>query len=410
MSDDMTDMTIREALEDLGRSFEAFKATHDEAALEQKMRGYADRLVEDRLERIGNEIGRLQSRVERIGLAHARTPLAETKAKEADGEHKAAFLEGYLRKGLERDVARHETKALTAGTPSEGGYAVPLEIDHAIESRLRDLSPIRAIAGIATIGGANYRKLVSVGAPASGWVGETDPRLGTGAPVFAEVAPPLGEIYANPAATQAMLDDAFFDVESWLAEELANEFARKEGAAFVAGDGIDKPRGFLAGSSSALLDDNRPFGTLQYVATGTAGAFPSGNPADVLFDLIHSLKSGYRAGARFVMNSTTLNIVRKFKDADGNYLWRPGLSEGQPASLLGYPVVEAEDMPDIGADTNAIAFGNFARGYLITDRMGTRVLRDPYSNKPFVHFYTTRRVGGAVVNSDAIKLLRFSLS
>ncbi|RMF17625.1 MAG: phage major capsid protein, partial [Alphaproteobacteria bacterium] len=241
-------------------------------------------------------------------------------------------------------------------------------------------------------------------------VSETAPRIETTAPTFAEVAPPIGEIYANPAATQTMLDDAHFDVESWLADELSREFSIKESAAFLTGDGIDKPQGLLGYPTAASDDASRPFGTLEHLATGVDGDFPASSPSDILLDLVYGLKAEYRANARFLMNAATLNRVRKFKDVDGDYLWKPGLEAGTPSTLLGFPVVEAADMPDIAAGSLAIAFGDFARGYLIADRFGTRVLRDPYSNKPFVHFYATKRVGGALVDSQAIKLIKFAIA
>lgn len=412
MTEQFAPAEVKAAVERLGRSFEDFKQTNDAAAAERRAKGYADTLIEEKLGRLGEEMSRLQTQVERAHAAILRPGLeqAGAGADPAATEHKAAFFDGYVRKGREREVASLESKALNIGTPAEGGFAVPEELDHQIERRLREISPIRSIAGVVQVGSANYKKLVTVSGPASGWIGETGARPETDTPTFAEVAPPLGEIFANPAATQSMLDDAFFDVEAWLSEELSLEFAEKEGAAFVSGDGVNKPAGFLTAPASADGDDIRPFGTLQTLATGVDGDFPSGDPADILFDLVHLLKAGHRSGARFVMNSATLNIIRKFKDADGDYLWRPGLAEGQPSSLLGFPVVEAEDMPAIAAGSLSVAFGNFQRGYLITDRLGTRVLRDPFSNKPFVHFYTTKRVGGGVVNSDAIKVLKFALS
>jgi len=182
-----------------------------------------------------------------------------------------------------------------------------------------------------------------------------------------------------------------------------------EGAAFVAGSGTNQPKGFLTYTTSTAGDSARAFGTLQHIATGVSGGFPASDPADKLIDLVHSLRPVYRNGAVFAMNTNTLSAIRKFKDADGNYLWRPGLADGAPATLMGYRVIEVQDMPDVSADSLSVAFGNFGRGYTITDRTGVRLLRDPYSNKPFVHFYTTKRVGGGVVNSEAIKLLKFSL-
>lgn len=399
MTRETTPHEVKAAIDRLGRTFHDFKQNH--------AGNHADPLVEQKLDRLGSEMSRLEKQLRGLHAAAAR-PAIGGAASPVAVEHKAAFLDGYVRKGREREIGDLETKALNVGTPSEGGYAVPEELDRQIERRLREISPIRAIASVVQIGSSNYKKLITVSGPSSGWVGETAPRPETDAPDFAEVAPPLGEIFANPAATQMMLDDAFFDVEAWLAEELASEFAIMEGSAFVNGNGVDKPKGFLTLPTAATADAARPFGTLQHVATGVNGNFAAAAPSDVLFDLIHSLKAGYRAGARFVMNSATLNVIRKFKDADGDYLWKPGLAEGQASTLLGFPVVEAEDMPAITANSLSVAFGNFERGYLITDRLGTRVLRDPYSNKPFVHFYTTRRVGGGVINSDALKLLKFA--
>ena len=245
---------------------------------------------------------------------------------------------------------------------------------------------------------------------ASGWASEVAARPTTNTPTFNEIVPSFGELYANPAATQAMLDDAQFDVEAWLADEIATQFAKAEGTAFVNGDGVDKPRGFLTYTSAIAGDATRAFGQLQYVPTGVAAALPSTNPENKLLDLVHALRAPYRQGAVWVMNSTTLATIRKFKTADGAFIWTPGLVTGQPDTLLGYPVIESEDMPDIAANSTPIAFGNFKAGYLIAERSETNILRDPYSNKPYVNFYATKRLGGAVSNSEAIKLLRVSVS
>lgn len=207
-----------------------------------------------------------------------------------------------------------------------------------------------------------------------------------------------------------MLDDAMFNVEDWLADQIAREFAVAEGSAFVNGNGTNRPRGILTYTTTNEIDSVRAFGTLQHLATGTAGAFPASNPQDRLVELVHSLKAPYRQGAAWVMNSDTLARIRKFKTTDGAFIWQPGMVEGQAATLLGYPVVEAEDMPDVAADSLSIAFGNFRAGYLIADRGETRILRDPFSNKPFVHFYATKRVGGAIIDTQAIKLMKFAAS
>jgi HK97 family phage major capsid protein len=346
------------------------------------------------------EMAQLKARVDAQALAGARPALSGAKAAASP------FVENYLRKGMEAGV---ELKALAGTSDAAGGYAVPEEIDAEIDKVLTSISPIRAIANVVKVGSAGYRKLVTKGGTPSGWVAEDAARPETNTPDFVEIAPPFGELYANPAASQAMLDDAAFEVESWLAQEIATEFARAEGAAFVSGSGVNRPKGFLAAPTSAQSDGVRAFGTLQFVPSGAAGAFAASNPQDRLIDLVQALRPPYRQGAVFVMNSSTASRIRKFKTADGAFLWQPGLVAGQPDSLLGYPVVEAEDMPDIAADSLSIAFGNFKAGYLIAERTETQILRDPYSHKPFVHFYATKRIGGEVVNSEAIKLLKFSV-
>jgi HK97 family phage major capsid protein len=313
-----------------------------------------------------------------------------------------AAFDGFVRSG-----ATIEMKAFTGVTGDAGGFAVPREIDAVIDATLKSASPIRSIANVVQVGSAGYRKLVTTGGTPSGWAAETDGRPATATPVFAEIAPPMGELYANPSASQAMLDDAQFDVEAWLAGEIAAEFAKAEGAAFVNGNGINRPKGFLQAPTAATVDGARAFGTLQYVPSGAAGDFAAG-AADRLIDLVQSLRAPYRQGASFVMNASTAARIRKFKTSDGQFLWQPSLVSGQPATLLGYPLVEAEDMPDVAANSLSIAFGNFRAGYLIAERSETQVLRDPYTNKPFVTFYATKRVGGCVCNSEAIKLMKFA--
>jgi HK97 family phage major capsid protein len=255
---------------------------------------------------------------------------------------------------------------------------------------------------------AVYKKPFAITGPQTGWVGETAARPETTAPTLAEMQFPAMELYAMPAATQTLLEDAAVSIDQWIAEEVQAAFAEQEGTAFVTGDGTNKPRGFL--DYTKVADASWSWGNLGYVATGAAGAFPASNPSDVLIDLVYSLKAGYRQNANWVMNRKTQAEVRKLKDADGNYLWQPAATADGRASLIGFPVTEAEDMPDIGADAFAVAFGDFRRGYLIVDRIGVRILRDPYSAKPYVLFYTTKRVGGGVQDFDAIKLLKFGES
>lgn len=352
------------------------------------------------------EMAALKGQVAAVTLAGQRPPLDGAKGSAVDPA-RAAFTERYLRRGIEAGV---ELKSFSGSTGGAGGYAVPREIDAMIETQLKAISPIRQIANVVRTGTAGYRKLVTTGGTPSGWASETGARAETATPTFQEIAPPSGELFANPAASQAMLDDALFDVEGWLAGEIAMEFARAEGAAFVSGNGTNRPKGFLTYTTTNENDAVRAAGSLQYVASGAAGGFPANNPQDKLIDLVQSLKAPYRQGAAFVMNSATLARIRKFKTSDGAFLWQPSLSDQQPATLLGYPVIEAEDMPDLAADSFSIAFGNFAHGYVIAERNDTSILRDPFTNKPFVHFYAVKRIGGAVANSEAIKLMKFAAS
>ncbi len=318
-------------------------------------------------------------------------------------EHKEAFV-GFLRKGREDGLRDLERKALQVGTDEDGGYAVPEELDRNILNLLKDEVVMRQEATVITVGGSDYKKLVNLGGTASGWVGETDTRSKTATSRLELIEPLMGEIYGNPQATQKMLDDAFFNVEAWINSELATEFAEQEEIAFTSGDGTKKPKGFLAYESTDETDKVRAFGKLQHIVSGEATAVT----ADAIIKLIYTLRKAHRTGAKFMMNNNSLFAIRLLKDTEGNYLWRPGLELGQPSSLAGYGIAENEQMPDIAADAKAIAFGNFKRGYTIVDRIGTRILRDPYTNKPFVGFYTTKRTGGMLVDSQAIKLLKIA--
>jgi HK97 family phage major capsid protein len=319
---------------------------------------------------------------------------------------RTAFVDGYLRAGRETEL-----KSFNAVTATDGGFALPREIDAVIDTTLKAISPIRSVANVVRVGTAGYRKLVTQNGVISGWAAENAVRPETATPVFNEIVPPMGDLYANPSASQAMLDDAQFDVEAWLASEIATEFAKAEGSAFVNGNGVNKPKGFLAGPAPLATGDNvRAFGTLQYVPSGLAGDFVGTNPQDKLVDLVQTLRAPYRQGAVWVMNAATLAKIRKFKDSTGAFIWQPGLTAGAGALLLGYPVIESEDMPDIAANSLSIAFGNFQAGYLIAERSETNILRDPFTNKPFVNFYATKRIGGTVSNSEAIKLMKFAVS
>ncbi len=354
-------------------------------------------------------LGALRSDVEEVKSHLARASARAGRAMltggaSAQNVELKGFVDSYLRAGREAEMKSMSTISL-----SDGGYAVPTELDQQIAQRLVRISPIRAIAQVVQTSTSDYRKLIGIGGTVSGWVSEITARADSTSPKFAEIIPPSGDLYANPSATQHMLDDAFFDVESWLADQIAVEFARAEGAAFIGGTGVNQPLGFLAAPTSSANDTARPFGTLQYIASLNANGFDA-QPDDHLIDMVMSLKPGHRQGASWVMNANTIAQIRKVKDAMGAYIWQPAIMEGQPDRLLGYPVVEAADMPDIAPGAFPVAFGNFNNGYLITERFGTRILRDPFSNKPFVNFYATKRIGGQVLDSDAIKVLKIAAS
>ncbi|MEA1941398.1 MAG: phage major capsid protein [Pseudomonadota bacterium] len=391
----------RAALGEVLSAFEAFKHANDARLDEIDAKASADVLLEDKVGRIDAALTQQKSALDRLLLDQARPGLEGGAA----GAASAAWSD-YMRRG---DAAGlNEAKSASAGTDADGGYVVPAETEARIDRLLTEASPIRAIASVRQTSAGIFRKPVSKGGAATGWVAETAARPETDSPTLDLLDFPCAELYAMPAATQQLLDDAMVDIEQWLAEEVRDVFAVQEGAAFVSGNGTSKPRGFLDYTKAA--EGSQAWGEMGYVATGTDGAFDAADPADALIGLVYAPRTGYRARGRFVMNRQTVSAVRRFKDADGNYLWQPSLSEAGTSTLLGYPVTEAEDMPDIGSDAYAIAFGDFEKGYLIVDRQGVEVLRDPYSAKPYVLFYTTKRVGGGVQDFEAIKLLKFGTS
>lgn len=392
---------LKGAMRDFLSAFESFKEANDSRleAIETKR---DDVLLSEKVERINKALAEQKAAIDRLSLAGRRPPLAESR----DADEKKAAIERYMRSGDAAAIHALQTKSLNASNDAEGGYLAPEPTERIIAAALRDISPIRQIASVREIGSTSFKKPVSLGGAAAGWVGETGGRVESAAPTLSSIDFPTMELYAMPAASQALLDDAVVDIEQWLADEVQGEFAAQETDAFVNGDGVNKPKGFL--SYTASEDSVRAANEIGYVASGAAGAFDAASPADRILDLIYAPKQAYRVNGRFVLNRKTLSVVRKFKDADGNYLWQPSMQAGAPSTLFGYPVTEVEEMPDIAANSFSIAFGDFNRFYLIVDRQGVRILRDPYSAKPYVLFYTTKRVGGGVQNFEAVKLLKFS--
>lgn len=302
--------------------------------------------------------------------------------------------------------------AMSTDNGPNGGYTVPEELSDELLTVQRNDSAMRRLARVVKTNSSVFTQPISISGVASGWVGEKESRPETATNTLAALEFPAMELYANPAITQNLLDDSAYDLGGFIASEIGDAFTEKEGSAFISGDGVAKPRGFLSYDIVSTADAARAFGKLQYTPSGVAGALSDGsnNGGDALITLLYSLKAKYRRNASWLMNSTTAAVIRKLKDTNGRYLWADSLVLGQPASLLGYPVEIDEDMSDIGANAYPVAFGDFKRGYLITDRVGMRILRDPLTNKPYVHFYATKRVGGGVLDSNAIKLLKVATS
>ncbi|UWR21045.1 phage major capsid protein [Sulfitobacter sp. S190] len=338
--------------------------------------------------------------LDRKTMTAARPPLGG--AVDAGAPHQKAF-NAYVRTGDDDGLRglELEGKAMSTAVNSDGGYLVDPQTSQTVQSVLSTTASIRAIATVVNVEATSYDVLVDHTDVGAGWASETGSVAESDTPQIDRITVPLHELSALPKASQRLLDDAAFDIEAWLAGRIADKFARAEANAFVAGDGIDKPKGFL--THATVDNDVWAWGNLGYVPTDVAGEVTG----EAIVDVVYALGAQYRANGSFVMNSKTAGQVRKLKDADGRFLWSDGLAAGEPARLMGYPVLIAEDMPDPAADSLSIAFGDFAAGYTIAERPDLRILRDPFSAKPHVLFYATKRVGGDVSDFAAIKLLKF---
>lgn len=379
------------------------------AALEVKtaMTGFFDdfKAFQGRIER------KLKVQDDRIAMLDrksvARPALAQ--AAELGSPHEKAVA-AYVRHGDEQALREIgvEAKGLSTAVAAEGGYLVDEQTASRIAGVLRGASSLRSVARVVAVNAGSYDVIVDHADLEAGWSTESALSVETEAVRIDRISIPLHELAAMPKASQRLLDDAAFDIEGWLAERIADKFARAENAAFVAGDGVDKPKGFL--SYPQVANDAWAWGSLGYVRTGVDGNFNAGDPADTFVDLVYALGARYRVGGAFVMNSKTAGAVRKLKDVDGRFLWIESIAADQPARLLGYPVVICEDMPDIAAGAASVAFGDFGAGYTIAERPTLRILRDPFSAKPHVQFYASSRVGGDVTDFAAIKLMKFAAS
>lgn len=371
----------------LNSAFEEFKNTNDARLQQIESKGSADYVTTDKLDKLNETITALQSEVTDMGNKSNRIGTGE--ASKQEEEYKGAF-DKWARKG-DRYEAELEAKALVTNDAT-GGFLVPKTVESGIRADLRTLSPIRAEATVIKTSNDRYTFLVNNRGLQTGWVGETDARPETATPTLREVTLPGGEIYANPAVSQRALDDSQFDLEAWLTNEIVAEMAIAENKAFVNGDGVNKPKGFMTEAG------------LTTIKTGVAAGMPAG--ADYVFSMVYAMESAYRAGAKFYSNGAVSASLRTVKDGNGQYLWQPSLVLGQPASLAGYAHVELEDMDAIAAGKSPLAFANMKQGYTIADRIGVRTLRDPYTHKPYVHFYATKRVSGQVTDAKAFVVLK----
>jgi HK97 family phage major capsid protein len=394
----------------INTAFEAFKSEHDKDLAAIKA-GMADVVQTEKVDRISADITKMNSEFDRLNKQIAAMKIGGgSEADPAKAEHAQAFNK-FFRKGVEAGLSDLEVKAkLNTQSDPDGGYLVPEEMESGIERVLGTVSTVRSLARKITISTDTYKKLVNTGGASSGWVGEEQPRPETDTPTLREIAINTAELYANPAATQKSLDDAAIDIAAWLADEVSIEFAEQEGAAFVSGNGVNKPRGILG--YEAVANASYAWGKLGFIASGKSDGFlaptAAASPADAFIDLHYALKQGYRTNASWLMSDATMGKVRKFKDADGAFIWAPPSEAAGVATILGKPVYTDDNMPAVAANALPVAFGDFQRGYLIADRMGIRVLRDPFTSKPNVLFYTTKRVGGGVVNFEAIKLMKIA--
>jgi HK97 family phage major capsid protein len=417
---EVTMADVKKMLDEQATLFTEFRKQNDTRLEQVEKRGNADPLLaqnvanlEKRLGDLGEVLAKFQAAQARLALTGSGSGNQRIKG-EAELGHEKAF-QNYLRRGRDDDLRAMQDyatgeKTASVGSDADGGYFVTPDMGGRMVQKIFETSPIREDAAVITIStDALEGVLDNDDSVTCGWVGEQQARPATGTPKTAKWRIPVFEMYAMPETTQQLLDDAAVDVEGWLSGKVTEKMVRTENTAFFTGDGVTKPRGVLTYTTAATGDATRAWGQLEHVATGASGAFgasPAGS--DKLIDLLHKMKTAYRTGAKWYMSRATLGAVRQLKTTDGTYVWLPSMLAAQPSTLLGFPVREMEDMPAMAANSLSIMFGNLALGYQIVDRQGFRVLRDPFTNKPYVRFYTTRRVGGDVLHFEAIKFLKFA--
>jgi HK97 family phage major capsid protein len=398
---------LKKLIEALGRTFEEFKAQNDSRIKAIESKGYAPADLTEKVERINADISNIaamKKQLETLETAIARAQYGGGGGGQTvESANRLKAFSHLMRRGAQ-DIKDMEVMA-AASTLSDpdGGFTVPEEVDAAIDRVAGTIQAMRRLATVRSISTDTYKKLVNQGGATSGWVAEKGSKAETDTPTLKEIAINTKELYAMPYATQTLLDDSSIDIGAWLADEVSIEFNEEEGAAFISGNGVEKPKGLDA--YTKIANASYSWGKIGFITSGHASLL---NNADKLIDLQHALKPVYRNGAAWLMADSTMQVIRKFKDGEGNYLWRPGLLQDAPDTLLGKPVEYDDNVAAIGAGAYPIKYGNFKRAYLIIDRLGTRVLRDPYTAKPYVAFYTTKRVGGGIIMYEAVKEIKIS--
>ena len=402
----MHDYDTQKTFTDLVQTFEEFKKTNDTRLENLEGKLVSPPELENKMDQLQDAMDQAEKRLKKMEV-HSLRPLVETTS-EKGCPHTKAFLD-YLRKGAESALQDYETKSLTVGSERDGGYLVPSGLETHLHATLQESSVMRGIANVREISSSALEMLIDKDSADAGWVAETAERKETKTPELAKIRIPVHEMYARPRATQKLLDDASLNVEEWLSQKIAQKMAMMENTAFISGDGNNKPKGILA--CETTVKDNWTWGKLEEIKTELDGGFKKGFEADTLLLLFYSLKPSYLPGASWLMSRQTQGTLRTLKDPDNHqYLWQPPLAAMPTPTLLGYPVIISDDMPALTPKkpSKSILFGNFKEGYQIVDRTGFRVLRDPYSSKPYVEFYATRRVGGDILNYQALKVLNFA--
>lgn len=387
----------------LQNAFEEFKTAHDD-----KLKGKADVVLNEKVDRIDAAVDDFQKAIDDLNAKITAGKIGGGSSEEGpqDAEYtkswNAFFRHGDDEAGIRVKHKEGPRAAMTVGSNPDGGYLAPIEWDRTITNKLKETSPIRENARVQSISGAGIRKVYNDRAVGSGWVGETASRPATTTPQIGVLDFVPGEIYAFPFASQNLLEDSEVDLEQWLKDEVSGEFTRQENIAFLSGDGVNKPFGLLTYVTGAANAAKHPWGAIQVIASGAAAALTT----DAFITITEDLPGSFRANAKFFMNRLTRSAARKFKDAGGNYIWQPSYAAGVPSTLLGEAIVEVPDMPNVAANSIPLLYGDMEATYLVVDRVGIIVLRDPYTNKPFVGFYTRKRVGGGVHNPEPMRALQ----